>query len=107
MEETQRVLEHNVSTIDGQGRNLGSTDDLVGHDVLSVKRIQDEVRIELLAIVREDVEFEILRQFPQPIEKGFDAGGTFKMKQFIAVGSGSTHQVGDVDPVSCMVSTSQ
>ena len=47
--------------------------------------------------MREDGEFEILCQIPQPIKKGFNAGGIFKMKQFVAVGSGSTHQVGDVD----------
>ena len=40
LEETQRVFEHNFSTIDGQRQNLGTIDDLVGHDVLSVKRIQ-------------------------------------------------------------------
>ena len=51
-----------------------------------------------MRIVREDGEFEILGQFPQPIKKGFDAGGTFKMKQFVAVGSGSAHQVGHVNP---------
>ena len=48
LEETQQGFEHNVSTVDGQGQNLGSIDDLVGHDILSVKRIQDEVRIKPL-----------------------------------------------------------
>ena len=47
----KRVFEHNVSTVDGQGQNLGTTDHLLGHNVLSVKRIQDEVRIEPLGIV--------------------------------------------------------
>ena len=39
LEETQQVFEHNVSTVDGQGQNLGSIDDLLGHNVLSVKCI--------------------------------------------------------------------
>ena len=69
-----------------------------GHNILSVKHIQDEVRIEPLGIVGQDGEFEIVGQFPQPINKGLDAGGAFKMKQFVAVGSGSVHQVGHVNP---------
>ena len=50
-EETQGVFQHNVSSVDGQGQNLGSIDDLFGHDVLSVKHIQNEARIEPLEIV--------------------------------------------------------
>ena len=34
LEETQRVFEHNISTIDGQAQNLGSIDDLLGHDIV-------------------------------------------------------------------------
>ena len=34
-----------------QGQNLGTVDDLTGHDVLSVKCIQDEARIEPFGIV--------------------------------------------------------
>ena len=63
LEETQRFFEHNVSTVDGQGQNLGSIDDLVGHNVLCVKRIQDEERIEFLGIVGQDGEFEIIINF--------------------------------------------
>ena len=40
---------------------------------------------------------EILSQFPQPIQEICDARGVFKVKEFFAVGSGSAHQIGNVD----------
>jgi len=69
LEEAEGVFEHNVSSIDGQGQDLGSIDDLVRDDVLFVEFVQDQVGIKALGIVREDSEFSILGQFPQPIEK--------------------------------------
>ena len=98
LEETQRVFEHNVSAIDGQGQDLGAIDDLFWLNVLSVQCIQDEVRIEPLGIVGQDREFGFVGQCPQPIEKVFDARGAFKTKEFVAVGRGGAHQVGHVNP---------
>ena len=42
-------------------------------------------------------EFAILGQFSQPIEEIYDAGGAFEMKEFVAIGGGSTHLIGYVD----------
>ena len=46
LEGEERVFEHNVSSVDGQGHNLSSIDDLLGHYVLFVKFGHNEVRTE-------------------------------------------------------------
>ena len=51
LKEAERILENNVSCIDGQRHNLGAVDHLLGHNVLLVEFIQYQVRIEPLGIV--------------------------------------------------------
>ena len=63
LEKAEGVLEHDLSSEDGQGQNLGSIDDLVRHDVLFVEFVQDQVRIEALGIVSQDREFTFFFQF--------------------------------------------
>ena len=63
LEKAEAVLEHDLSTADGQGQNLGSVDDLVRHDVLFVQFVQDQVGIEALRIVSQDREFTFFSQF--------------------------------------------
>ena len=87
----QRVLEHDVSAIDGQGQNVGSVDDLVWHDVLFVEFVQDQVRIEALGIVSQDREFTFFSHCQQPIQEIPNARTPFKFEQYVAVGGGSTH----------------
>ena len=97
LEKAERVLEHDVSTVDGQGQNLGSVDDLVWYDILFVEFVQDQVRIEALGIVSQDRDFAIFFHFPQPLQEIHDAGTSFKFEQCVAVGGGSTHEIGYVD----------
>ena len=98
LEKAERVLEDNVSPEDGQGQNLGSVDDLVGYDVLFVKFVQDQVGIEALRIVSQDREFTFFSQFSQPLQEIHDARTSFEFELGVAVGSGSTHEIGYVDP---------
>ena len=91
LEKAERVLEHNVSAVDGQGEDLGSIDDLVRHDVLFVEFVQDQVRIEALGIVGQDRESTFLSHLSQPIQEIRDARTPFEVKQFVAVRGGSTH----------------
>ena len=97
LEKAERVLKHDVSTVDGQGQNLGSVDDLVGYDVLFVEFVQDQVRIEALGIVSQDRDFAILFHYPQPFQEIRNARTPFEFEQFVAVGGGSTHEIGYVD----------
>ena len=97
LEKAERVLEHDVSTVNGQGQNLGSVDDLVWYDVLFVEFVQDQVRIEPLGIVGQDRNFAILFHYPQPLQEIRNARTSFKFEQFVAVGGGGTHEVGYVD----------
>ena len=53
LEETERVLEDNVASVDGQGHDLGAVDDLFREDVLFVEFVQDQIRIKPLGIVRQ------------------------------------------------------
>ena len=48
LEETERVLEDNVPTVDGQRHDLGAVDDLFREDVLFIEFVQDQVRIKPL-----------------------------------------------------------
>ena len=98
LEKAEGVLEHNVSPVDGQGQNLGSVDDLVGYDVLFVKFVQDQVGIEALRIVSQDREFTFFSHYPQPLQEIHDARTSFEMEQCVAVGGGSTHEIGYVNP---------
>ena len=91
LKKEERVLEHDVSAMDGQEEDLGFIDDLVWHDALFVEFVQDQVRIEPLGIVGQDREFVILSHFSQPIQEIRDARTPFKVKQFVAVRGGSTH----------------
>ena len=91
LEKAEGVLEHDVSTVEGQGQTRGSVDDLVWHDVLFVEFVQDQVGIEALGIVSQDRDFVILFHFPQPIQEIWNARTSFKFEQFIAVGGGGTH----------------
>ena len=97
MEKAEGVLEHDLSPEDGQGQNLGAVDDLVRHDVLFVEFVQDQVRIEALRIVSQDREFTFFSHCQQPIQEIHDAGTPLKLEQCVAVGSGSTYEVGYVD----------
>ena len=63
LEKAEAVLEHDLSSEDGQGQNLGSIDDLVWYDVLLVQFVQDQVGIEALRIVSQDREFTFFSQF--------------------------------------------
>ena len=63
LEETEGVLEDNVPTVDGQGHDLGTVDDLFREDVLFIEFVQDQVGIEALGIVRQDGELVIHSQF--------------------------------------------
>ena len=51
LEETERVLEHNLSLIDGHGQEFGAIHDLVRDNVLLVELVQDQVRIKTLRVV--------------------------------------------------------
>ena len=42
-------------------------------------------------------EFEIKRQFPQPIDEISNASAPFKMNEVIAVGRGGAHEIGHVN----------
>ena len=98
LEKAEGVLEHNVSSVDGQGQNLGSVDDLVGYDVLFVEFVQHQVGIEALRIVSQDREFTFFSHYPQPLQEIHDARTSFEFEQCVAVGSGSTHEIGYVNP---------
>ena len=63
LEETQRVLEDNVASVDGQRHDLGAVDDLFWEDVLFIEFVQDQVRIKPLGIVRQHGELVIHGQF--------------------------------------------
>ena len=91
LKKAECVLEHDVSTVNGQGQNLGSVDDLVRHDVLFVEFVQDQVRIEPLGIVSQDREFTFFSHCQQPFQEIRNARTPFKFEQFVAVGGGSTH----------------
>ena len=98
LEETERVLEDDVTVVDGQRHDLAAVDDLDREDVLFVEFIQDQVGIKPLGIVRQDGELVILSQFSQPIEEIANARGAFKMEEVVAVGGGGAHEVGYVNP---------
>ena len=98
LEETERVLEDNVASVDGQGHDLGTVDDLFREDVLFIEFFQDQIRIEPLRIVGQDRELVILSQFSQPIEEIRDTRDPFKMEELVAVGGGGAHEVGHVNP---------
>ena len=98
LEETEGVLEDNVTAVDGQGHDLGTVDDLFREDVLFIEFIQDQVRIEPLGIVRQNGELVIQGQFSQPIEEIRNARGAFEVEEVVAVGRGSTHEIGHVNP---------
>ena len=98
LEETERVLEHDVTVVDGQGHDLGAVDDLFREDVLFVEFVQDQVRIEPLGIVRQDGELVIQSQLSQPIEEIANTRGAFKMEELVAVGGGGAHEIGYVNP---------
>ena len=63
LEETERVLEHNVPAVDGQRHDLGAVDDLFREDILFVEFVQDEVGIEPLGIMSQHGELVIHGQF--------------------------------------------
>ena len=48
LEKAEQVFEHNVTSVDRHGQDLGSVDDLFWYDILFVKFIQDQIRIEAL-----------------------------------------------------------
>ena len=98
LEETERVLEDNVTAVDGQGHDLGAVDDLFREDVLFVEFVQDQVRIKSLGIVRQHRQLVIQGQVSQPIEEIWNTRGAFKMEELVAVGGGGAHEVGHVDP---------
>ena len=98
LEETERVLEDNVASVDGQGHDLGAVDDLFREDVLFVEFVQDQVRIKPLGIVRQHGELVIQGQVSQPIEEIWNARGAFKMEEVVAVGGGGAHEIGHVNP---------
>ena len=98
LEETEGVLEDNVTAVDGQGHDLGTVDDLFREDVLFIESIQDQVRIEPLGIVRQHGELVIQGQFSQPIKEIRNARGAFEVEEVVAVGPGSTHEIGHVNP---------
>ena len=52
LEKAEGVFENNVASIDGQRHDLGSIDDLVWDNILSIEFIQDQVGIEPLRVVR-------------------------------------------------------
>ena len=91
MGKAEGVLEHDLSTADGQGQNLGSVDDLVLHDVLFVEFVQDQVGVEPLGIATQEREFVFFSHFQQPIQEIRDAHTPFEMEQFVAVGGGGTY----------------
>ena len=62
LEETQGVLEDNVTAVDGQRHDLGTVDDLFREDVLFVQFVEDQVRIEPLGIVSQHRELVIQSQ---------------------------------------------
>ena len=62
LEETERVLEDNVTAVDGQRHDLGAVDDLFRKDVLFIEFVQDQVGIEPLEIVSQHGELVIQGQ---------------------------------------------
>ena len=98
LEETQRVLEDDVTVVNGQGHDLGAVDDLFRENVLFIEFVQDQVRIKPLGIVRQHGQLVIQGQVSQPIQEIGNARGAFKMEEVFAVGGGSAHEVGYVNP---------
>ena len=70
---------------------------MVWYDVLFVEFVQDQVGIEALGIVSQDRDFAILFHFPRPFQEIHDARTSFEFEQCVAVGGGSTHEIGYVD----------
>ena len=97
LKEAQRVLEDNVTAVDGQRHDLGAVDDLFREDVLFVEFVQDQVRTEPLGIVSQHGELVIQGQVSQPIEEIPNARGAFEVEEVLAVGGGGIHEVGHVD----------
>ena len=62
LEETERVLDDNVTAVDGQRHDLGAVDDLFREDILLVEFVQDQVRIKPLGIVSQHGELVIRGQ---------------------------------------------
>ena len=98
LEKAERVLEDNVTVVDGQGHDLGAVDDLFREDVLYVEFVQDQVVIEPLGIVRQHRQLVIEGQLSQPIQEIANARDSFEAEELVAVGDGGTHEVGYVDP---------